>query len=174
MDVDYSFLYLMSRYLRELTKFLNEKYPTLHSILDLDIDKTEREWLFWLEQQGIATHKKIKNALTYVEYTPIIYILRTIHSNLFALTDTREELEKDRWDVRILHDKYGINYEKSSTNYYLISPKLNKLIYVNMSKDILVNAYLSKEQFLLARLHNYLKVFTKFFFNRVFIRTDMD
>ena len=38
----------MQAYLRKLTLFLNEKYPTLYSLLDLDIEKAEREWLFWL------------------------------------------------------------------------------------------------------------------------------
>lgn len=33
------------------TKFLNEKYPTLFSLLDLDIDKAEREWLLLGLQQ---------------------------------------------------------------------------------------------------------------------------
>ncbi|KQB93387.1 transposase [Geobacillus sp. PA-3] len=40
-------------HLRKLTAFLNEKYPTLYSLLDLEIEKAEREWLFWLSEQGV-------------------------------------------------------------------------------------------------------------------------
>ncbi|GLB60254.1 hypothetical protein [Cytobacillus sp. NCCP-133] len=35
-------------FLGRLTEFLNERYPKLSSLLDIDIDNTEREWWFWL------------------------------------------------------------------------------------------------------------------------------
>lgn len=44
------------------TKFLNEKYPTLFSLLDLGIDKVEREWLFWLHEQKYKTQEIQKHA----------------------------------------------------------------------------------------------------------------
>lgn len=152
-----------SRYLRKLAIFLKEKYPSLHSILDLDIEKTEREWLFWLEQQGISTQKKIKNVWTYGKYTPIIYILRTIYSNLFALTDTREELDKDRWDVRILHDKYGINYVKSSTNYYIDFTKIEQVNMRQHVKRYISLRLLGKNNFSWSRATHYLKALPNFF-----------
>jgi integrase len=111
----------MATHLRKLTKFLNEKYNELPSLLDLDIDKSEREWWFWLEQQGNSTQKATVDKLygEYIHKTAIANFLRNIHSSFFDLTDTREEWEKERWDVRVLHDKYGIDYNKSKTQYYL-------------------------------------------------------
>ncbi len=52
--------------LRRLTAFLNEKYSNLPSLLDLNIDQVEREWLFWLEQQGVLTQQTIQH-MTYGE-----------------------------------------------------------------------------------------------------------
>lgn len=43
--------------LRRMTDFLNEKYPKLSSLLELDIEKAEREYLFWLNEQGVKTHR---------------------------------------------------------------------------------------------------------------------
>lgn len=82
-----------AKFLRRLTVFLNEKYPNLSSLLDLDIDQTEREWWFWLEQQGIPTQSKTKDVIcgVFIHKTPTASFLRFIHSNFFLLTDTREE-----------------------------------------------------------------------------------
>ena len=115
-------------HLRKLTEFLNEKYYVLSSLLDLDIDKAEREWWFWLEQQGHSTQKVKVNRMygEYINKTAISNFLRNIHSTFFDLTDTREEWEKDRWDVRVLYDKYGIDYNKSKTQYYLDFTKVKK------------------------------------------------
>lgn len=44
------------------TKFLNEKYPTLFSLLDLGIDKVEREWLLGLHEQKYKTQEIQKHA----------------------------------------------------------------------------------------------------------------
>jgi hypothetical protein len=55
-------------YLQKLTSFLNEKYPNLHSLLNLDIEQAEREWCFWLEKHGLPTQQK-KLVVTYGVYT---------------------------------------------------------------------------------------------------------
>lgn len=39
--------------LKKITEFLNIKYPKLSSLLDLDIDKVEREYLFWLNEKEL-------------------------------------------------------------------------------------------------------------------------
>lgn len=46
-----------ARMMRKLTRFLNEKYSSLHSLLDLNIEKTEREWWFWLQEQGASIQR---------------------------------------------------------------------------------------------------------------------
>ena len=47
--------------LRRVTEFLNEKYSKLSSLLDLDIEKAEREYLFWLNEKGIQTQTIKRN-----------------------------------------------------------------------------------------------------------------
>ena len=54
--------------LHKISEFLNELYPSLFSLLDLDLEKTEREWIFWLERQGITTRKIIRD-VKYDKYT---------------------------------------------------------------------------------------------------------
>ncbi|MBE7147714.1 hypothetical protein FUT12_08995 [Bacillus mycoides] len=49
------------------------------------------------------------------------------------MTDIREEWEKDRWDVRELHNKYGIPYNKSRTGYFI---DFNKFEQVNIRQSI--------------------------------------
>lgn len=84
--------------INRLTRFLNEKHPRLESLLDLNIDKADQEWLFWLENQNILT-KTIKNHDVYGEQIvkcPITNFLRHMHFTISKLTDTREEWDKER------------------------------------------------------------------------------
>lgn len=132
-------------WLRKLTTFINEKYPSLTSLLSLEIDKTEREWLFWLEHRGISTHKEKKDLGREYNYkTPIASFLKRIYLQFFAITDTREEWDKDRWDVRILHDKYGIEYNKSTSIFFLNFTTIKKLEIREQVKKYLKQRLLSK------------------------------
>lgn len=157
-------------FLRKLTVFLNEKYPTLHSLLDLEIEKAEREWMFWLSENGVKI-QSTKQHHVYGEYTnktPIANFLRTIHSYLFHLTDTREEWEKDRWDVRVLHEKYGINYNKSKTNYYIDFEKIEQIHVREQVKKYMKQRLLSKNNFTWSTAFMYmifLSPFIKFIFS---------
>lgn len=151
-------------WLRKLTAFLNEKYPNLPSLLSLDIDQTEREWWFWLEQQGTATQSKKKNVtygvLTHKSSTA--NFLRVIYSNFFTLTDTREEWEKDRWDVRVLHDKYEINYNKTRAEYYLDFTKIEQVEMRQRIKKYFKQRLLSKHHFASRTAQSYLQYLPRF------------
>lgn len=106
--------------IKRLMAFLDEKYPILNSLLDLDVEKAEKEWLFWLNSKGIktmSTQNKIHGE--YTNKTSFGNVLRSICETYFNLMDTREEWEKDCWDIRILHDKYGLEFNKSETKYYI-------------------------------------------------------
>ncbi|OOG91309.1 hypothetical protein BTH41_01610 [Bacillus mycoides] len=153
-----------ARLLRRLTVFLNEKYPNLFSLLDLDIDQTEREWWFWLEQQGISTQYKRKDVTggVYIHKAPIASFLRFIHSNFLVLTDTREEWEKDRWDVRMLHDKYGINYNKTKPDYYLDFTKIEQVEMRQHIKRYFKQRLLSKNHFSWGSAQGYLTHLSRF------------
>lgn len=125
--------------LKRISEFINKKYPTLHSLLDLNIDKVEREWLFWLEEQGIPTvyTRRRVGRKEYTEKSRIAYLLRFIHSELSALTDTRVEWDKNCWDVRILHSNYGITFNLSRSDYFLDFEKIaNTNIRQTMKKYI--------------------------------------
>lgn len=150
--------------LRKLSEFLNELYPSLVSLLDLNLEKTEREWVFWLEKQGIPTRKAIQNVKydRYIHKTGIAIFFRTVYSNLFTFTDTREEWEKDRWDVRVLHEKYGISYNKSRSHFYL---NFTNIPGIKMRKEIkryFKQCLLSKNHFSWATAANYLRVLPQF------------
>ncbi|MEE6142447.1 tyrosine-type recombinase/integrase [Bacillus cereus] len=148
----------LATHLRKLTTFLNEKYSTLHSLLDLDIEKTEREWWFWLQQQGFQIQKTMQHKIygEYTSKTPLANFLRSIYSSLFMLTDTREEWEKDRWDIRVLNDKYGIAYNKSRTDYYVDFTKIEQVNMREQVKKYIKQRLLSKKNFSWARARDYL------------------
>ncbi len=150
--------------LRKLTAFLNEKYTALPSLLDLDINQAEREWWFWLQEQGVSTQRPTQD-ITYGEYikkTAVATFLRFIHSNLFALTDVREEWDKDRWDVRVLHDQYGIPYNKSKADYYLNFTKIEQVEVCKQIKKYIKQRLLSKNKFSWSSAKSYLHNLSKF------------
>lgn len=106
---------------KRLSEFINKRYPTIISILDLDIDKATFEWIDWLENKGTKTfriNKEKSLGKDYTNKTSIAYLLNQIYQELVSHTDIREEWEKDVWDVRNL-EKYGLVYNKS-TNHYII------------------------------------------------------
>lgn len=122
--------------LRKITEFLNEKYPKLSSLLDLDIDKTEREYLFWLNEKGINTQEVVKNLITKdtIKKSKVAKFLILTYNLLFQFTDKREEWEKNKWDIRNLHDQYGIYYKKSSSHYYLNFSKIDEKVREQVKK----------------------------------------
>ncbi|HDR7632038.1 TPA: tyrosine-type recombinase/integrase [Bacillus mycoides] len=153
-----------ARMMRKLTRFLNEKYSSLHSLLDLNIEKTEREWWFWLQEQG-ASIQRISRRSSYREYTtksPLATFLRKIYLSFFVLTDTREEWEKERWDVRVLHDKYGVAYNKSKPDYYIDFTKVEQGKMREQIKKYFKQRILSKNKFSWGTAQNYLLYFSRF------------
>jgi integrase len=107
--------------LKKISTFLNEKYPHLQSLLDINIDKIERQWIWWLNSVGEKT-TKVKDDLKYGKIemkTTLANHLRVLYDELLRFTDSREEWEKDLWDVRVLHKIWEIAYNKSKSQYYL-------------------------------------------------------
>ncbi|WP_028401676.1 tyrosine-type recombinase/integrase [Ectobacillus panaciterrae] len=150
--------------LKKITEFLNIKYPKLSSLLDLDIDKVEREYLFWLNEKGVATQKLRQRIIQKdgIEKTIVARFLRQIYNLLFQYMDNRDEFEKDKWDVRILHDKYGVEYSKSKGQYYLIYLKFDKCIREQIKKYI-KQRLLSRNRFSWSTAQRYLYALSMFF-----------
>ena len=69
---------------------------------------------------------------------------------------------KDRWDVRILHEKYGISYNKSRSHFYL---NFTNIPGTKMRKEIkryFKQSLLSKNHFSWGTAANYLRVLPQF------------
>jgi integrase len=148
--------------LKRMTEFINEKHPQIASLLDLDIQKVEREYLFWLNEKGIKTYSTQKRELRNVtSKTATAIFLGTVYTDLFQFTDKREEWEKDKWDVRILHDNYGIDYNKSTEVYNIDFSKIDKMIRGQVKKYI-KQRLVSKNKFSVATAQGYVKYITMF------------
>lgn len=150
--------------LKRMTDFLNDKYPKLSSLLELDIEKAEQEYLFWLNEQGIKTHRTHKYIVrgTHTCKNNVAIYLRTIYTSFLRLTDNRKEWTKDKWDVRILHNKYGIDYNKSKSSYYLDFSKTDKKIREEVKKYF-KQRLLSKNKFSWGSAQNYTGILSPFF-----------
>lgn len=132
-----------------LTRFLNEKHPRLESLLDLNIDKADHEWLFWLENQNIRT-QTIRKHDVYGEQIikcSITHFLRHMHFTLFQLIDTRQEWDKDRWDIRALYATYGINYNKSQSQHFVNFSKIRNPSIRSNVKEYIKQRLLNKNNF---------------------------
>ena len=108
-----------AQFIRRLAEFINEKYPNINSFKELDLEKSNIQWIDWLNTKGIKT-LRTQNTVgkEYKVKSPIANYLELLINNFNTLTDEKEEWEKDRWDVRNL-DKYGITYNKSDRLHYI-------------------------------------------------------
>ncbi|MBT2616302.1 MULTISPECIES: tyrosine-type recombinase/integrase [unclassified Bacillus (in: firmicutes)] len=144
----------------KLIQFLDKKHPRLHSLLDLDIERAEKDWIWWLNDTGVKTITKFIN-LKYGEYenkTNTANFFRQVYEKLFNLTDTRIEWEKDRWDVRVLNEKYGLIYNLSRTDYHLNFTKIENVVFRNYFKKYIKTRLLGGKNFSWSTALNYLKV----------------
>ncbi|EJS68127.1 transposase [Bacillus cereus] len=150
--------------LKRMTEFLNEKYPKLSSLLDLDIDKAEREYLFWLNENGVNTQRLKKREIRKdsILKTPVASFLRNVYIALFQSTDKREEWEKDKWDVRILNKRYGVDYNQSRSEYYLNFTTIDKKVREQVKKYC-KQRLLSKNKFSWGSAIYYVNYLSKFF-----------
>ncbi|PFK22382.1 tyrosine-type recombinase/integrase, partial [Bacillus cereus] len=151
-------------YMYKLATFINQKYPTLRSLLHLDMEKAEREWNFWLNNQGFKTKESFKNMFgDFIRTTSIANFFPVLHKYLCELTDTREEWEKDRWDIRMLHKKHGIKYVKSTGTYYIDFTKIDFTTIRSEIKRYIKQRLLSNNHFSWNTARDYLNYLPKFF-----------
>ena len=117
---------------KKLAEFINERYPTLNSILDLDLAATNSKWLDWLvyekkikiEYLDKQTSKLSKKKV-YVN-TQMANYFKTVYGILVDFLDDRDEWDKDIWDIRKLN-LYGIKSNKSSTEYFINFKKIDNI-----------------------------------------------
>ncbi|WFD11744.1 tyrosine-type recombinase/integrase [Tepidibacter hydrothermalis] len=124
-----SVLMTQIQHITRLSEFINEKYPNINSILELDLEKANIQWIDWLNSKDIKIMRKhnYHSKLIGKEYfvkTATAKFLENVLMWLNSLTGERTEWEKDRWDVRNL-ERYGITYNKSDNHYYIKFSKIN-------------------------------------------------
>lgn len=142
--------------LKKLTQFLNEKHPRLTSLLDLDIDKTDKEWSWWLHKKGIKTsYKRAYIEGIYEHKAHVASQLRSLYESLVSFTDHREEWVKDKWDVRVLNKSYGISYNLSGSRYYIDFSKVKNNTFRQNFKNYIKTRLLSGRNFSFGTAINY-------------------
>ena len=154
------------QFIRRLAQFINEKYPNINSFKELDLEKTNIQWIDWLENNNIKTLFKNNSnfKLTGKEYifkTPSANFLEIITSCLSKLIDEREEWKKDKWDVRNL-EQYGVTYNKSRTTYYINFQKINNLNMREEIKKYIKQRLVANNKFSCSRALSYLQYIPPF------------
>lgn len=152
--------------INKLTEFINEKYPNINSFKELDLEKSNLQWIDWLDKKCIRTiekhnyNSKIKGKECFAK-THYANFLQNVIIWINQLTDEREEWEKDRWDIRNL-EKYGISYNISKPQYFIYFGKINNLKMRDTIKKYIKQRLISNNKFSWSTSQNYLKVIPGF------------
>ena len=112
--------------MRTVAQYMADCHKTLSSFLQLNEEEKSKQWIDWLAGRGMATHvtdhetAKImaRRGKKYAHKTYLSLFLSNIYKLLVLNLDTREEWEKDGWDVRNLK-KYGITHNQTALSYYM-------------------------------------------------------
>ncbi|WP_002149243.1 tyrosine-type recombinase/integrase [Bacillus cereus] len=153
--------------MKRLSEYLNERHPRLLSLLDLDIEKEEKQWIWWLTNKGLTTTQKTSalrgNGVRITENkSTLAAFLRIIYNYLSKQTDTREEWEKDRWDIRVVNVKYGIDYNRSSDDHYLDFTGIKNTIYKQNFKKYIKARLLGGRRFAWPTANRYVRTISFF------------
>ncbi|WP_047983577.1 tyrosine-type recombinase/integrase, partial [Ornithinibacillus californiensis] len=154
--------------IRRLTEFINENMEGISSFLQLNINRTEKEYVSWLQEKGIRT-KRLKKRLPphndVIFHTSVVTILRKVYTDLAeaAKLEEPDEWTKDKWDVRNLQDAYGIDYNKTVSEYTIDFSRIEILGVRNEVKKYFRQRLLSKHKFAWGTAKNYITILTQFF-----------
>ncbi|MDU6113193.1 MAG: tyrosine-type recombinase/integrase [Paeniclostridium sordellii] len=135
------------QFIRRLAEFINEKYPNINSFKELDLEKSNIQWIDWLNVRNIpiiSTTKVLDKE--YETKTVVANYLGFIITSFDTLTDEREEWEKDIWDVRNL-EQYGITYNKTDRKYKIDFRKINNLKIRKEFKNYIKQRLIAKNKF---------------------------
>ncbi|MBB6454555.1 integrase [Salirhabdus euzebyi] len=153
---------------RRLTEFMNEYKPDKKSFLQLDIKLTEEEYVLWLQKKGIKTKRLKRRQPPHndVEFhTSVASILRMVYEELAKMANLEQpkEWKKDIWDVRNLHAAYGIEYNKTVSEYII---DFNRIVMPGVREEVkkyFKERLLSKHKFAWGTSKNYITVLSQFF-----------
>lgn len=125
-----------SKYFRRLGDFLEQSYPTLSSLRDLLLEKALLQWRSYLiEQGGRLTDQGVLSNRNY------IHVFRQAISFIQTTSDTREEFEKEVWDLRNIP---GAKITNTSSSYWLrftnipelFRPLVKRYIMIRIARQI--------------------------------------
>ncbi|PEJ56785.1 transposase [Bacillus sp. AFS002410] len=163
-ELSFSSLNNYTSFINKLLIFLSEEHTSLSSLLDLDIDKAEKEWIWWLNNKGVKTTQTvIKLNVEYEAKTAIVGFFSSVFMKLFNLTDTREEWVKDRWDIRVLNAKYGLDYNQSKANYYIDFTNIRNAVFRQHLKKYIKTRLLGGVKFAVSTAQGYSLSVPRFF-----------
>lgn len=94
-----------------LAEFLKQRYPNATSFLDITLEKAMVKWRSYLVGQGLNIDKD--GRLVTKAYETILQQLYTFFESFY---DTRDEFEKDVWDIRNIP---GAKFTKTKAEYLL-------------------------------------------------------
>lgn len=149
-------------HINKLATFFNEKYPNINSLLDYEFNSIETEWIKWLKNQNVTTIKRSKSIVfgNYEAKTPIASSLKKLYRLFSKMIDSREEWDKDLWDIRNL-EMYGLTYNKTLTGNYLNFKKIASLnIRTSVKKYLKQRLLTGNMNFATGRM--YVRVLTRF------------
>lgn len=155
-----------SQYFKKILCFLDEYYPNIESLLDIDIDKANLVWCDWLVNQGISlTRPHYETINLYGDYRSTKKTITTFFYNLLkyfqSITDSRDEFSKDVWDIRNLAI-YGIEHNKTRSENSISFLKVNNL-YFRTAIKMYLKERLLKKNISWGCIINYNKTLPRFF-----------
>ena len=113
-EIRLSTIFVYGPAIKRLGGFLNTYYPGALSIVDLPYDKAEIQWRTFLIEGDAKVNCKYVNSA----YSVVFKQLYTFFVNFY---DTREESEKDIWDVRKIP---GARITENKSDYLLNFTKI--------------------------------------------------
>lgn len=136
----------------------------MSSLLDLDIEKAQKRWIWWLNENNIKTTKKVNKRLygESIVYTAEANFLRIIYSFICQLADFRDEWEKEKWDVRVLNRMYGIEFNQSRSNHCINFSKIENTYIRNEVKIYFKQRILGSRGFSWATAKTYMNFLPRF------------
>lgn len=94
-----------------LTEFLNRSYPVATSFVDMSLENAMTKWRSYLVNSGMKVGNSVR--LASANYEVLLQQLITFFQTYY---DTRDEFEKDMWDVRNIP---GVRFSKNQSSYFL-------------------------------------------------------
>lgn len=151
-------------FFKKYALFINENYPHLNSLLEVNIEKTDKHWLKWLQENSIPieqTHMNRATGKPFIKQTHIAGFLKNAYKYLYQMTDTRIEWEKDIWDVKNLK-QYGVDYEKTRSASYINFERIENKDFKIHYKKLVKEKLIASSNFTWATAVNWLPCISRF------------